>query len=66
MYRLIATEGKDVTTHTFCDEQGLETYLTINDLPMACAATMKELHDTGEVPEITIDGATIKITYRAC
>jgi len=66
MYRVITTEGKDVTTETFCDTTGLELYLEIKDFPMACAATIKELHDTGKVSEIKVDGVTINITYKAC
>ena len=54
------------TIEPFCDKTGLELYLEIKDFPMVCAATIKELHDTGKVPEINVDGVTINITYRDC
>ena len=62
MFRLVLTEGKDVTTMTFCDLHGLDMYLEINDLPAMCPASMKELVEKRTLPPVTVDGKTITIS----
>ena len=62
MYRLILTEGKEVTTMTFCDRHGLEVYLDENDLPVLCDASLKELTINRKLPTVVVGGKILTIT----
>jgi len=65
MYRLRLTNETRQIKAKFKSIYDLEVYLEVNDLPMLCLETIKNIRKKGEITCITNDGDTLTVTYES-
>jgi len=65
MYKLTIKYDTYEVKAPFGSIYDLEVYLEVNDLPMLCLETIKNIRKKGEISCITNDGDTLTVTYES-